>query len=185
MHSKKVMSVEQLRAAIQQLREQISNGVIGPGIRFGAVGHWDLPHADNRPGHLDFGHLDDSHQDRVHLDSHSDVSFSDTGHNDTGHDDTGHSDTGHSDTGHDDAGHDDAGHDDGSGFRNQLNWLIDEFEEILVVREQEILQNIEQRLQTTFDKILTIISAQTELLAAANIKTDVKQGSAKGKGRRT
>jgi hypothetical protein len=44
--------------------------------------------------------------------------------------------------------------------------LIDEFEEILVARELEILQNVEQSVQTLVDKVLQIISAQNDELAS-------------------
>lgn len=112
--------------------------------------HWDLPHSDTAPGHLDFGHLDAEHGDRVHLDWVDPPPHTDDGHNDQGHDDEGHDDEGHDDEGHDDEGHDDEDHgdDDGASYLDRLSWILDQMQQVMILREREMHSAVDGRVTT-------------------------------------
>ena len=163
--------LNRLRRELATLRES-SRGVVvagssaifaGGGVVVGAgIGHYDSPHGDSTPGHLDIIHIDSGHMDFFHGDGYSDSAHDDLFHDDRGHDDTGHDDTGHDDGGHDDGGHDDGGHDD-SGDRSWFDRIIDEIEQVLIIFEREILQSVDERLNVTAQAVSRAVQRITEL----------------------
>ena len=206
MPKKYVKALRNLHAALDQLRTAAASASLrDPGAVLDVPGHhWDMPHLDSDPGHLDFAHLDGAHIDGIHLDgyndsAHDDAFHDDQGHDDGGHDDEGHDDGGHDDGGHDDGGHDDQGHDDG-GHEDQghnddvhgdegheddgerpwddMNRLINELDTVLQLMQRDITHAFEQRMVQHAEQSSVVLAALAARIEAfdARLRLLERQG---------
>lgn len=209
MPKKFVRELRNLRAALDQLRTAAASDVLrDPGAVFDVPdNHWDMPHGDNNPGHVDVSHIDSTHLDAIHLDgyndnAHDDAFHDDQGHDDGGHDDGGHDDGGHDDQGHDDEGHDDEGHDDqghddeghddegyadtghddgGEKSWDGMNRLINELDAVLQLMQHELAQAFEQRMIRHAEQSSVVLGA----LAARIGDIDARLRRLEGQGKDT